>query len=183
MRVPMLSLDNAFADEDVREFVARVRRFLGLADERDARRSPPSRRSTACRCSLRYENGRLVTAATRGDGTRARTSPPTSRTIADIPNACTASVPDDARGARRGLHAPRRLRRAQRARKAAAGKPIFANPRNAAAGSLRQLDPQITASRPLRFFAYAWGEISELPAATQSGMVAAFGAGASRPIR
>lgn len=171
--VPMLSLDNAFADEDVSEFVGRIRRFLRLAaDEPVVITAEP--KIDGLSLSIRYENGRLVTAATRGDGQVGENVTANARTIADIPNVLSGDFPEvlEVRGEVYMSHADfAELNR----RNADAGKQIFANPRNAAAGSLRQLDTAITASRPLRFFAYAWGEVSDMPADTQMGMVAAFG--------
>ncbi|PWK72793.1 NAD-dependent DNA ligase LigA [Aminobacter sp. AP02] len=171
--VPMLSLDNAFADDDVSEFVGRIRRFLRLsADEPVAISAEP--KIDGLSLSIRYEAGRLVTAATRGDGQVGENVTANARTIADIPNVLSGDFPEmlEVRGEVYMGHADfAELNR----RNEEAGKPVFANPRNAAAGSLRQLDTSITASRPLRFFAYAWGEVSDMPADTQMGMVAAFG--------
>jgi DNA ligase (NAD+) len=172
-RVPMLSLGNAFEDEDVVEFDARVRRFLGLAaDAPLAFTAEP--KIDGLSISLRYDGGRLVEAATRGDGAEGENVTANVLTIGEIPHRLKgAGIPDtiDIRGEIYLGHDDfRRLNEAQ----TAAGDKVFANPRNAAAGSLRQLDASITAARPLRFFAYTWGECSALPADTQSGVVAAF---------
>jgi len=170
--VPMLSLDNAFADGDVVDFVARIRRFLRLSAETElAMTAEP--KIDGLSLSLRYEAGRLVTAATRGDGQVGEDVTANARTVAEIPNVLHGDFPEvlEVRGEIYMRHADfAELNR----RNAEAGKPTFANPRNSAAGSLRQLDTSITASRSLRFFAYAWGEISKMPADTQMGMVAAF---------
>ena len=156
---PMLSLDNAFTEDEVRDFVARVRRFLKPAGDDAARRSSPSPRSTACRSACATRTALLVRGATRGDGTVGEDVTANLRTISDIPHALhgdrSAGVLE-VRGEVYMEHAG--LPGAERARGEAAGETTFANPRNAAAGSLRQLDTAITASRPLRFFAYAWGE-------------------------
>ncbi|MEN5081150.1 NAD-dependent DNA ligase LigA [Bosea sp. TWI1241] len=172
-RVPMLSLDNAFADEDVAEFVGRVRRFLGLKEEAPlAITAEP--KIDGLSLSLRYEQGELVSAATRGDGEEGEDVTANARTVSEIPQRLTgADVPAviEVRGEVYLGHADFA---AINARQEAAGKPLFANPRNAAAGSLRQLDVSVTASRPLRFFAYAWGEMPEPPATTQLGVVEAF---------
>ncbi len=172
-RVPMLSLGNAFEDEDVVDFATRVRRFLGLpAGTHLAFTAEP--KIDGLSISIRYEKGHLVEAATRGDGAEGENVTRNVETIGEIPRRLRGrSVPDvaEVRGEIYMGHADfAKLNAAQ----AAAGDKIFANPRNAAAGSLRQLDPKVTASRPLRFFAYAWGEMSEMPAETQSGMVEAF---------
>ena len=151
---------NAFDDEDVVDFLARVRRFSGLtADEPIAMTAEP--KIDGLSISLRYEHGRLVEAATRGDGTRAKTSPPTCATIArNSRDADWQATCRTHRGARRDLHVEARTSQRSTTAQAEAGAKIFANPRNFAAGSLRQKDPAVTASRPLRFFAYTWGEIS-----------------------
>ncbi len=170
--VPMLSLDNAFTDADVTDFVTRVRRFLRLeASVPLAFTAEP--KIDGLSLSLRYENGRLVSAATRGDGETGENVTANALTIDDIPRRLDNSPPAvlEVRGEVYMSHADFA---ALNARGQAEGGQVFANPRNAAAGSLRQLDPAITASRPLRFFAYAWGEVSRMPAATQSEMVAAF---------
>ncbi len=173
-RVPMLSLGNAFNDDEIREFVERVHRFLGIKSDSDRVAFTAEPKIDGLSISLRYERGRLIEAATRGDGTEGENVTANVRTIRQIPHAIKKSdVPDiiDVRGEIYLSHADfRKLNETQ----AETGQKIFANPRNAAAGSLRQLDASITASRPLRFFAYAWGEASALPAVTQSGVYDAF---------
>ena len=168
--VPMLSLGNIFADEEVEEFCARVRRFLGLRDDAPlAMTAEP--KIDGLSCTLRYEDGELKQAATRGDGYEGEDVTANVRTIKAVPNRLTGAPRIfEARG-----EVYMRLAdfAALNARQAEAGKPTFANPRNFAAGSLRQLDPRITASRPLAFFAYAWGEVSEPFAATQFGAIEA----------
>jgi DNA ligase (NAD+) len=168
--VPMLSLGNIFADEEVEEFCARVRRFLGLKDSAplDFVAEP---KIDGLSCNLRYENGELVRAATRGDGYEGEDVTANVRTVASIPHRL-AGAPRifEARGEVYMRHADFA---ALNARQAEAGLQVFANPRNFAAGSLRQLDPRITASRPLAFFAYAWGEVSEPFATTQFGAIEA----------
>ncbi len=162
----MLSLENAFSDADVAEFVASVRKFLGLSPE-DPLAFTAEPKIDGLSLSLRYEAGRLVTAATRGDGSVGENVTENARTIAEIPTEI-ADAPEvlEVRGEVYMSHA---AFAALNARQAEAGAKTFANPRNAAAGSLRQLDPSITAARPLRFFAYAWGEVSDPLAATQWG--------------
>ncbi len=172
-RVPMLSLNNAFSEAEIGEFVDRVRRFLGMkSDELLEFTAEP--KIDGLSISIRYERGRLVEAATRGDGTEGEDVTANVRTIRDIPHTIAAKdFPEtiDVRGEIYLSHADfQRLNEAQ----AAAGQKVFANPRNAAAGSLRQLDPKVTASRPLKFFAYAWGEASSLPAPTQWGVYEAY---------
>ena len=168
--VPMLSLGNIFADEEVEEFCARVRRFLALSDDAplDVVAEP---KIDGLSCSLRYEDGELVQAATRGDGYEGENVTANVRTIDAIPRRL-----DGAPGifeARGEVYMRHSDFAALNSRQAEAGKPLFANPRNAAAGSLRQLDPRITATRPLAFFAYAWGEVSKPFATTQLGAIQA----------
>ncbi len=172
--VPMLSLDNAFADEDVRDFVGRVRRFLKFDPLMGELAVTAEPKIDGLSLSLRYEKGVLISAATRGDGSVGENVTANARTIADIPRALPAGVPEvvEVRGEVYMSHADFA---ALNARMAGNGGKVFANPRNAAAGSLRQLNPEITASRPLRFFAYAWGQMSEVPCDTQFDMVRRFG--------
>ncbi len=170
--VPMLSLENAFAETDVAEFEARVRSYLNLGpDAALAFTAEP--KIDGLSLSLRYEDGFLVSAATRGDGETGENVTANARTVSDIPARLTGPAPQvlEARGEVYMRHADFA---ALNERQAAAGGRTFANPRNAAAGSLRQLDPAVTAARPLAFFAYAWGEISEPLAATQAGAIARF---------
>jgi DNA ligase (NAD+) len=168
--VPMLSLANAFDAQDVTDFVERIRRFLRLPESEPlAFTAEP--KIDGLSLSLRYERGRLVTAATRGDGTVGEDVTANVRTMKEIPAQLRGTrMPQLAEVRGEVYFTPEDFLELNK-RQAAAGKQIFANPRNSAAGSLRQLDPAITASRPLKFFAYGWGEISERPADTQSGMV------------
>ncbi len=169
---PMLSLDNTFSDEDARDFVAGIYRFLGkLPDNSIAFTAEP--KIDGLSMSLRYENRRLVTAATRGDGTTGENVTANIRTIRMIPQTLPADAPDvvEVRGE---IYMSKSDFAALNAEMAAQGKPLYVNPRNTASGSLRQLDPKVTASRKLRFFAYAWGEISAMSADTQFGMVETF---------
>ena len=129
---------------------------------------PPSRRSTGCRCRCATRTASSSTARRAATAPKARTSPPTCARIAEIPQTLTGrKAARGVRSARRGLHDARPHFLELNQQQAAAGKQLYVNPRNTAAGSLRQLDPAITASRPLNFFAYAWGEMSEVPEDTQ----------------
>jgi DNA ligase (NAD+) len=169
---PMLSLDNTFSQEDVQDFVAGVYRFLGrLPDQSIAFTAEP--KIDGLSMSIRYENGRLVTAATRGDGTTGENVTANIRTIKEIPNTLPEGVPDvvEVRGE---VYMAKSDFLALNAQMEAEGKQTYVNPRNTAAGSLRQLDAKVTASRKLKFFAYAWGEISDMPSDTQFGMVQKF---------
>jgi DNA ligase (NAD+) len=170
--VPMLSLSNIFADEEVEEFVTRVRRFLNMPAATPLLFTAEPK-IDGLSCSLRYEDGALVTAATRGDGFEGEEVTANVRTIQQVPKRLRGPFPSvcEVRGEVYMSHTDfAELNQKQATR----GDRLFANPRNAAAGSLRQLDASITAARPLKFFAYAWGQMSAMPATTQSGVVAAF---------
>ncbi|MFB2595903.1 NAD-dependent DNA ligase LigA [Paracoccus sp. p4-l81] len=163
----MLSLENGFSDADLHDFDARIRAFLNLAPDAPlAFTAEP--KIDGLSLSLRYEGGRLIHAATRGDGETGENVTANARQIADIPQTLPADAPPllEVRGE---VYMSQPDFAALNDRQAAAGAKTFANPRNAAAGSLRQLDATITASRPLRFFAYGWGEVSAPLAATQWG--------------
>ena len=168
----MLSLENAFADDEVTDFVARVRRFLNLSEDAPiALTAEP--KIDGLSCSLRYENGVLVQAATRGDGAVGEDVTPNVRTISDIPERLAGNAPGvfEIRGE---IYMAKDDFAALNER--LAGERVFANPRNAAAGSLRQKDARITASRRLRFLAHGWGEASEVPGATQYEVMQAIAA-------
>jgi len=167
--VPMLSLDNAFAEEDVRDFVARIARFLKLADDRIDFSAEP--KIDGLSMSLRYEGGELVTAATRGDGAEGEDVTANIRTLEDVPQKLKGRNVPDICEVRGEVYMTKKAFLALNKKQVEAGETPFANPRNSAAGSLRQKDPSITASRPLGFFAYAWGEMSAMPEATQTGMI------------
>ena len=169
---PMLSLDNAFSEEDARDFVASVYRFLGIIpDGSIAFTAEP--KIDGLSMSLRYEKRKLVNGATRGDGTTGENVTANVRTIAEIPQTLPDDAPDvvEIRGE---VYMAKSDFFALNERMAAEGRPTYVNPRNTAAGSLRQLDASVTASRNLRFFAYAWGEMSEMPSDTQHGMIETF---------
>ena len=173
--VRMLSLGNAFADEDVIDFVARVRRFLSLKPA-DALALTAEPKIDGLSISIRYEKGRLAEAATRGDGTEGENVTANIRTIREIPHVLQGSGIPETIEIRGEIYLGHDDFQRLNAEQAAAGEKMFANPRNAAAGSLRQLDSSITARRPLRFFAYTWGRASTLPADTQSDVIAAYAA-------
>jgi DNA ligase (NAD+) len=168
--VPMLSLDNAFAEEDVVDFVGRIRRFLRLKDDDEIVFSAEPK-IDGLSMSLRYEDGALVTGATRGDGSEGEDVTANVKTLEDIPKRLKGKNIPAVCEVRGEVYMTKRAFLALNKRQAESGGQVFANPRNSAAGSLRQKDPSITASRPLGFFAYAWGEMSDMPADTQSGMI------------
>lgn len=167
--LPMLSLENAFAENDVVEFVNGIRRFLKLdSQEIDFSAEP---KIDGLSMSLRYEGGELVTAATRGDGAEGEDVTANIRTLEDVPQKLRGRNIPDICEVRGEVYMTKKAFLALNERQKAAGDTIFANPRNSAAGSLRQKDPAVTATRPLGFFAYAWGEMSAMPKGTQSGMI------------
>ncbi|MFC5389650.1 NAD-dependent DNA ligase LigA [Brevundimonas bullata] len=171
--VPMLSLDNAFDEGEVRDFVVRIARFLKLpGDEPIAFVAEP--KIDGLSASLRYEKGVLVQGATRGDGKTGEDVTANLRTLASIPQTLTGSGWPDVIEIRGEVYAPNDAFDAFNAAAEAEGRRTYANPRNFAAGSLRQKDPRITAKRPLTFFAYAWGETSAPFADTQHGALEAF---------
>ena len=167
--VRMMSLDNAFSDEELREFVDRVRRFLNLAPGAPVELTAEDK-IDGLSCSLRYEKGRLVRAATRGDGQVGEDVTANVAHIPDIPQQLPAGVPDifEVRGE---VYMEKQSFTALNAAQHEAGGKLFANPRNAAAGSLRQKDASVTAKRPLRFWAHGWGAATDVPADTQVAMM------------
>jgi DNA ligase (NAD+) len=168
--VPMLSLANAFTPEDVAGFIDRVRRFLKL-DAAEPIELTAEPKIDGLSLSLRYERGVLVRAATRGDGAEGEDVTANVRRVSDIPEKMRGRGAPGVCEIRGEVYMTRSAFLQLNEEQSAAGRTVFANPRNSAAGSLRQLDPGITASRPLRFLAYAWGEMSELPAASQWDML------------
>ncbi|MEH2510233.1 DNA ligase (NAD+) [Nitrobacteraceae bacterium AZCC 1564] len=168
--IPMLSLGNAFTDQDVVDFIERVQRFLKLgADEIPTIVAEP--KIDGLSLSLRYENGELVRGATRGDGTTGEDVTANVRTLSDIPHRLKSRNVPAICELRGEVYMLKSDFLALNKRQEEAGDTVFANPRNSAAGSLRQKDPSITASRPLKFFAYGWGDMSEVPAPTQFEMI------------
>jgi DNA ligase (NAD+) len=166
----MLSLQNAFSDEEVYDFVGRVRRFLNLPEDEIIEFSAEPK-IDGLSLSVRYENGRLSRAATRGDGYEGEDVTANVLTLHDVPSRLKVNRIPEVCEVRGEVYMTKAAFLALNRKQAEAGKPLYVNPRNTAAGSLRQLDPTITASRPLGFFAYAWGEMSEMPADKQSGMI------------
>ena len=168
--MPMLSLDNAISEQDVVDFVGRIRRFLKLSDdEKIAFSAEP--KIDGLSISLRYEDAELVTGATRGDGAEGEDVTANIRTLEDVPKELKGRLVPKICEVRGEVYMTKHAFLALNERQKEAGGQIFANPRNSAAGSLRQKDPKITAVRPLGFFAYACGEMSEMPEDTQSGMI------------
>ncbi|HWL31724.1 MAG TPA: NAD-dependent DNA ligase LigA [Xanthobacteraceae bacterium] len=168
--VPMLSLDNAFSEQDVADFVGRIRRFLNLK-EGEALVFTAECKIDGLSMNLRYEHGELVSAATRGDGAEGEDVTANIKTLKDVPHRLKGRDVPGICEVRGEVYMTKADFLALNKRQAEIGGQVFANPRNSAAGSLRQKDPSITASRPLRFFAYAWGEMSAMPSDTQSGML------------
>ena len=168
---PMLSLDNVFSNDEAREFVARVKRFLNLPDDAEVRLRAEAK-IDGLSCAMRFENGRLVHGATRGDGAVGEEVTANLAHVTGLAHTLPADAPAVAE-VRGEIYMSKAGFAALNARQAEAGAKIFANPRNAAAGSLRQLDPAISASRPLAFIVHGWGEMSAMPGSTQSDVTAA----------
>ena len=172
--VPMLSLDNAFAPEDVTDFVGRIKRFLKLPDnEKIPFTAEP--KIDGLSLSLRYENGKVVKGATRGDGAEGEDVTANVRTVKEIPHELKGKKIPAVCEVRGEVYMTKSAFLDLNKKQAEAGLQLYVNPRNTAAGSLRQKDSSVTAARPLHFFAYAWGEMSEMPEDTQSGMLEWFG--------
>jgi DNA ligase (NAD+) len=178
-RLPMLSLDNAFAEEDVRDFFSTIRNFFRrpedlalVAEDTVAVMAEP--KIDGLSAALRYEHGRLVLGATRGDGVTGEDVTANIRTLSSVPGSLAGKDYPDILEIRGEVYMERAGFFAVNAEREAAGEPVFANPRNVAAGSLRQLDPTVTARRPLKFFAYAWGETSAPFARTHEEALARF---------
>jgi DNA ligase (NAD+) len=168
--VPMLSLDNGFAEQDVVDFVGRIRRFLRLPDDEEIVFSAEPK-IDGLSMSLRYEGGKLVTAATRGDGAEGEDVTANIKTLKEVPQHLKGRHVPAVCEVRGEVYMTKAAFLELNRKQVEAGKQLYVNPRNTAAGSLRQLDPTVTASRPLGFFAYAWGQMSEMPAKSQSGMI------------
>jgi DNA ligase (NAD+) len=168
---PMLSLDNVFSNDEAREFVARVKRFLNLPDDADVRLRAEAK-IDGLSCAMRFENGRLVHGATRGDGAVGEEVTANLAHVFGLAHTLPADAPAVAE-VRGEIYISKAGFAALNARQSEAGAKIFANPRNAAAGSLRQLDPAISASRPLAFIVHGWGEMSAMPGSSQSDVTAA----------
>jgi DNA ligase (NAD+) len=168
--IPMLSLQNAFSKEDVIEFVDRIRRFLKLRESETIEFSAEPK-IDGLSLSIRYEKGRLVKAATRGDGVEGEDVTANVLRIRTVPHTLRVNRIPDVCEVRGEIYMTKTDFLELNKQQEELGAAVFANPRNSAAGSLRQKDPSVTASRPLDFFAYAWGEMSEMPADTQSGMI------------
>ena len=168
-RVPMLSLGNVFDEEGLRDFLDRIRRFLGLQSI-DGLAFTAEPKIDGLSITLRYENGKLVQGATRGDGYEGENVTANVRTMADIPKSVAAKAFPSAFEVRGEIYMRHSDFEKLNSEQAKQGLKVFANPRNAAAGFVRQLDPCVTARRPLRFFAYGWGDVERLPADTQWGV-------------
>ena len=171
--VSMLSLGNAFSDSDLDDFIDRIKRFLGL-DEQDELALTAEPKIDGLSISLRYEHGKLVLGATRGDGSEGENVTNNIMTVNEIPKQVTADDFPDVFEVRGEIYMSHEDFAALNERQLEAGQKVFANPRNAAAGSLRQLDAKITSRRPLRVFIYAWGEADPLPGKTQMQVIESF---------
>jgi DNA ligase (NAD+) len=169
----MLSPANALTSDDVTDFVQRIRRFVRL-DSRTQIDFTAEPKIDGLSLSLRYERGRLVSGATRGDGAEGEDVTANVKRVPDIPHRLKGRDTTEVCEVRGEVYMTKSAFLALNEQQARAGKTVFANPRNSAAGSLRQLEPGITGSRPLGFFAYAWGQVSKLPSQTQWGMLAWF---------